>query len=312
MGEGLVSRDSDKAPCGFETYDDIESEAGARFIQATADKAGERLDVFAARASGETRAFIQRLIGTGSVCVNGEERRANARLRLGDSVEIRIEAPAQTALIPEDIPLSIVYLSGIGGELRPGIVHRIDKMTSGLIVIAKNDFAHRALAEQMKSHAAGRVYLAIVDGNIREDFGTVNAPIGRHPVDRKRMAVVPNGREAITHWHVLERYGTYTLIAVRLETGRTHQIRVHMAYCKHPVSGDAVYGGEKNRLGLEGQALHAVRLLLAHPRTGEQMAFEAPVPEYFTAALRRAGRDAAQPLEVTLQEGIERLLHERF
>ncbi|PWM61747.1 MAG: RNA pseudouridine synthase [Clostridia bacterium] len=349
MGEGLVSRDSDKAPCVFETYDDIESEAGARFIQATADKAGERLDVFAARASGETRAFMQRLIGTGSVCVNGEERRANARLRLGDSVEIRIEAPAQTALIPEDIPLSIVYqdadiavidkpkgmvvhpapgnergtlvnailfhirdLSGIGGELRPGIVHRIDKMTSGLIVIAKNDFAHRALAEQMKSHAAGRVYLAIVDGNIREDFGTVNAPIGRHPVDRKRMAVVPNGREAITHWHVLERYGTYTLIAVRLETGRTHQIRVHMAYCKHPVSGDAVYGGEKNRLGLEGQALHAVRLLLAHPRTGEQMAFEAPVPEYFTAALRRAGRDAAQPLEVTLQEGIERLLHERF
>ena len=137
---------------------------------------------------------------------------------------------------------SIKDLSGIGGALRPGIVHRIDKMTSGLIVIAKNDFSHRALAEQMKTHAAGRIYIALVDGNIKEETGIVDAPVGRHPTDRKRMAVVPDGREAVTHWRVLERYGLYTLLAARLETGRTHQVRVHMAYLKHPVSGDAVYG----------------------------------------------------------------------
>ena len=324
-----------------------ESETGARVIRAAAPEKGERLDVFAARASGETRAFAQRLIGEGCVTVNGREGRANTRLKAGDMVEIRIEPPAPTELVPEDIPLSIVYedtdiavidkpkgmvvhpapgnesgtlvnavmyhvrdLSGIGGALRPGIVHRIDKMTSGLIVIAKNDAAHRALAEQIKSHSAGRIYLAIVDGNIREDFGTVNAPIGRHPTDRKRMAVVPGGREAVTHWRVLERYGAYTLIAARLETGRTHQIRVHMAYRKHPVSGDAVYGAEKNRLGLDGQALHAVRLMLTHPRTGQSMVFEAPVPPYFTAALHKAGRNEEQPLSDTIQKGIERLLHD--
>lgn len=328
---------------------EFEAEPGeqARVVHAVANEKGERLDVFAARASGETRAFAQRLIGEGDVTVNGGACRVNTRLRAGDVVEIRIEAPAQTELVPEDIPLSIVYedsdiavidkpkgmvvhpapgnetgtlvnavlhhikdLSGIGGELRPGIVHRIDKMTSGLIVIAKNDFAHRALAEQMKTHVAGRIYLAIVDGNIREDCGTVNAPIGRHPVDRKRMAVVPDGREAVTHWRVLERYGTYTLIAARLETGRTHQIRVHMAYCKHPVSGDAVYGPEKNRLGLDGQALHAVRLMLKHPRTGENMTFEAPIPQYFAAALHKAGHGGEQPLPEIIEKGIERLLHD--
>ncbi len=315
-------------------------------IREAATEKGERLDVFAARASGETRACIQRIIERGGVTVNGGECRANTRLKAGDIVEIRFAAPAETALVAENIPLSIVYedgdiavidkpkgmvvhpapgnengtlvnaamyhikdLSGIGGELRPGIVHRIDKMTSGLIAVAKNDFAHRALAEQMKTHAAGRIYIAIVDGNIREDSGTVDVPIGRHPVDRKRMAVTAGGREAVTHWRVLERYGAHTLIAAKLETGRTHQIRVHMAYIKHPVSGDSVYGPEKNRLGLDGQALHAVRLMLSHPRSGVQAVYKAPVPQYFLAALQRAGREEGEPLETLLEKGIESLLH---
>lgn len=320
---------------------------GARRILAIADEKGERLDVFAARTSGETRAFVQRLIEEGAVTINGVQGRSNARLKPGDAVEIHIKAPVPTEILPEDIPLSIVYedsdiavidkpkgmvvhpapgnergtlvnailyhikdLSGIGGALRPGIVHRIDKMTSGLIVIAKNDFAHRALAEQMKTHAAGRIYIALVDGNIKEEMGTVDAPVGRHPTDRKRMAVVPDGREAVTHWRVLERYGMYTLLAARLETGRTHQVRVHMAYLKHPVSGDAVYGPEKNRLGLDGQALHAFQLMLTHPRTGERMKFQAPLPSYFQAALLKAGRRNERPILEAIEEGVERLFHD--
>ncbi len=291
-------------------------------------RAGEpvRLDVFCALISGETRSFIQRVIESGDVSLNGKDCRAGTKLKAGDLVEIRLRAPRAAGIAAEDIPLSIVYedadiavvdkprgmvvhpapgneggtlvnallfavkdLSGIGGELRPGIVHRIDKMTSGLLAVAKNDFAHRALSSQLKSHEAGRVYLALVDGNIKEDSGTVDAPIGRHPVERKRMAVVEGGRDAVTHFRVLARAGNYTLVAARLETGRTHQIRVHMAYIKHPVAGDEVYGSAKDPLGLRGQALHAARLTLAHPRTGETMTFRAPVPEYFLKALRRAG-----------------------
>ena len=313
----------------FETdIDIIEDEGAVRIIRETAADKGERLDVFCARISGETRSYVQRLIEEGCVTLNGGSCRANTRLKMGDTVEIRIDPPMEAAAAAEDIPISIVYedtdiavidkpkgmvvhpapgnesgtlvnaimyhikdLSGIGGELRPGIVHRIDKMTSGLLVIAKNDRAHNALAEQMKTHAAGRIYLAIVEGNIREDEGTVDAPIGRHPVDRKRMAVLQDGRNAVTHWRVLERYGAYTLIAARLETGRTHQIRVHMAHIKHPVAGDPVYGPEKNRLGLDGQALHAVRLMLIHPRSGERVMYQAPIPQYFLTALRKAGRN---------------------
>ena len=252
---------------------------------------------------------------------------------------IAFRPPEEVDIVPQDIPIDIVYedadiavidkpkgmvvhpapgnpngtlvnalmyhlegLSGIGGEIRPGIVHRIDKLTSGLVVVAKNDMAHTSLAAQMKDHSARRTYIAIVDGNIREDSGTVDAPIGRHPVDRKKMAVVQDGRNAVTHWRVLERYGAYTLIEARLETGRTHQIRVHMAYIKHPVSGDTIYGAAKPRLGLDGQALHAARLELTHPRTGERMVFSAKVPEYFRSALKKAGRTGEKDIEDTLKE----------
>ncbi len=309
---------------------------GDLLLQAKVCEAG-RLDVFCAAVSGETRSFIQRVIEIGDVSVNGGDCRAGTKLKPGDLVEIRLRAPKVTGIAAQNIPISIVYedadiavidkprgmvvhpapgnesgtlvnailyavkdLSGIGGELRPGIVHRIDKMTSGLIVIAKNDIAHRALAAQLKTHEAGRVYLALVDGNIREDVGTVDAPVGRHPVERKRMAVVEDGRDAVTHWHVLERMGVYTLIAARLETGRTHQIRVHMAYIKHPVAGDDVYGNAKDPLNIGGQALHAARLTLAHPRTGEEMTFCAPIPAYFEKALAKAGHDPSLDADALL------------
>lgn len=297
-------------------------------ITAFADQRGERLDVFCARASGETRSRMQHILDDGGVTVNGKTAKANCKLNEGDVVCIRIPEPVALRVEAEDIPLSIVYedgdiavvdkpqgmvvhpapgnesrtlvnallyhlsdLSGVGGVLRPGIVHRIDKMTSGLIVVAKNDQAHNALCAQMKTHAAGRTYVAIVEQNIREDEGTVNAPIGRHPKDRKKMAIVPDGREAVTHWRTLARFGQYTLVRAALETGRTHQIRVHMASIHHPVAGDTVYGAEKPKLGLEGQALHACRLRLTHPKTGALMVFRAPLPAYFKRALTLSGCD---------------------
>lgn len=296
-----------------------------------ADDAGERLDVFLARVTGESRAQIQRLIGEGAVLVDGRLRKANYRVAMGESVSLRQDPPEELGVQPEDIPLNIVYqdsdicivdkpqgmvvhpapgnesgtmvnallfhlkdLSGIGGVLRPGIVHRIDKMTSGLVVVAKNDMAHASLAAQIKAHTAHRRYLAILEGNIKEDSGSVDAPVGRHPVDRKRMAVVKNGREAITHWRVLARMGQFTLIEAILETGRTHQIRVHMAYMKHPVAGDTVYGPDSPKLGLAGQALHAYRLRLVHPRTGNEMEFYAPPPPYFLSALNKTGYDGGE------------------
>lgn len=301
----------------------------------TATAAGaERLDVFLAAASGETRSFVQRAIEEGEAEINGRACRAGTRLRIGDVVTLRLRKPKEYSAAPEDIPLSIIYedadiavvdkprgmvvhpapgnpagtlvnaalfaikdLSGVGGELRPGIVHRIDKMTSGLIVVAKNDFAHRALAAQLKEHEAGRVYLALVDGNIKEDSGVVDAPVGRHPAARKRMAVIPGGKHAVTRFRVLERMGAYTLVAARLETGRTHQIRVHMAHIKHPVAGDAVYGNAKDPLGVGGQALHAARLTLSHPRTGDLVTFRAPIPAYFIRALVGAGHDVSLDLD---------------
>lgn len=306
----------------------IEYSEYGRTVKAKA-QGGERLDVFLAAACGETRSFIRRLIDEGEASVNGADiTKAGHKLKAGDEVELFIALPASTELAAEDIPLSIVYedhdiavidkakgmvvhpapgnesgtlvnaimfhikdLSGIGGELRPGIVHRIDKLTSGLIVIAKNDNAHRSLAAQMKTHEAGRIYLALVSGNIKADSGTIDAPIGRHKTDRKKMAIRPEGRNAITHYAVLERLGNYTLIAAKLETGRTHQIRVHMAHIKHPLAGDNVYGPDKNELGLDGQALHAARLTLMHPTSGKLSTFKAPIPEWFYAALKKAGHD---------------------
>lgn len=295
-------------------------------IECLADIPSERLDQFCARVSGETRSFMQRLIAEGDVQVNGRPAKANTRLKVGDDVRIRLRPPALCAFAPENIPLDIVYqdsaiavinkpqgmvvhpapgnysgtlvnallfhlkdLSGVGGEMRPGIIHRIDKMTSGLIVVAKSDAAHNCLAAQMKRHAMARTYLALVEGNIREDAGIVEAPIGRSPKDRKRMAIVPTGRQAVTHWRVLRRYGSFTLIEAKLETGRTHQIRVHMASLKHPLAGDTVYGPEKPKLGLAGQALHAARLTLQHPETGAAMRFSAPLPMWYAAALQKAG-----------------------
>ncbi len=308
------------------------------YVSLTADQAGERLDVFCARAGDMTRSAAQRMISEGDIQLNGSIAKANQKLKINDQVTVLLRPAAEVDIVPENIPIDIVYedadiavinkpkgmvvhpapgnpngtlvnalmhhlsgLSGIGGELRPGIVHRIDKLTSGLIVVAKNDNAHTSLAAQLKEHSARRTYIAIVDGNIKEDSGTVDAPIGRHPVDRKRMAVVKDGREAVTHWRVLERYGVYTLIEARLETGRTHQIRVHMAHIKHPVSGDVVYGSAKPRLGLEGQALHACRLELTHPSTGDRMTFKAEVPDYFTLALKKAGRSEPEDIETTLR-----------
>ena len=178
-------------------------------------------------------------------------------------------------------------LSGIGGALRPGIVHRIDRDTSGLIAVAKNDFAHQGLAAQLQDHTLARVYRCIVTGGPREDTGTVDAPIGRHPSDRKKMAVVPNGRAAVTHWRVLERFSGYTDMECRLETGRTHQIRVHMAYTGHPVLGDTVYGAKKPVPGLQGQCLHAAELRFRHPRSGEPVELRCALPEEFQRQLKR-------------------------
>ncbi|MDO4573469.1 MAG: RluA family pseudouridine synthase, partial [Clostridia bacterium] len=266
------------------------------------DRAG-RLDAVLAALSGLSRAASQRLIREGAVTVDGRTAaRPNQTVREGTRVAWTLPEPASVDLKAEDIPLDVTYedadicvinkpqgmvvhpapghsagtlvnglmrhfddLPVIGGEQRPGIVHRIDRMTSGLLVVARNDAAHLSLSEQFHAHTAGRRYIALADDNFREDSGTVSARIGRHPTDRKRMAVTERGREAVTHWAVLERFRTHTLLALRLETGRTHQIRVHMAHIRHPLSGDALYGkGEKNRLGLAGQALHGYRLTLRH------------------------------------------------
>ena len=301
-----------------------DEQIGALYLSVSEEDAGRRLDSFIASASELSRSAAQRLIENGAVLVCGKPQKAKYAVKAGDGVEITLPEAGPTELVPEDIPLDIVYqdadiavinkpvgmvvhpapgnpsgtlvnalmyhlndLSGIGGELRPGIVHRIDKDTSGLIVIAKNDRAHAFLSEQLKTHAVARTYIALAEGNFREDGGTVNAPIARHRTDRKRMAVAEGGREAVTHWSVLERFGDMTLLSVELETGRTHQIRVHMAYINHPLVGDPVYGRAKNDLGFTGQALHAAKLRLTHPRTGEKMEFTAPLPPTFEAALAR-------------------------
>ena len=295
-----------------------------------ADISGERLDAFVARrAEGLTRSAAQRLIEEGYVNRNGKAAKKIDKLNIGDEISVKIPEAKPVDIVPKEIPLEIVYededvlvinkpkglvvhpaaghqedtlvngllyshadrLSGINGELRPGIVHRIDKDTSGLLAVAKNDFAHTVLASQLKDHSMARTYEAIVCGNLKEDSGTVDAPIGRHPTDRKKMCVTQrNSKSAVTHWEVVERFRGYTHVRCRLETGRTHQIRVHMAHIGHPILGDTVYGHKKPELGLSSQCLHAGILCFAHPRDGHPVVVMAELPTYFQEVLEKLAR----------------------
>lgn len=298
-------------------------------INVKAEESGERIDALLSRnLEGFSRSQIQKLLEQGAVTLDGKALKKNFRCTAGESYDILLPDTAELPLEPQDIPLEIVYedgdlivvnkqrglvvhpapghpdgtlvnallyhcgdsLSGIGGQRRPGIVHRIDKDTSGLIIVAKNDFAHQGLSAQLSDHSLCREYEAIVRGNFKTDGGTVNRPIGRHPVDRKRMAVTDrNSKPAVTHWQLLASYHGYSHILCRLETGRTHQIRVHMASIGHPLLGDFTYGAPSPDKGLEGQCLHARRLRFVHPRSGEEMELETPLPDYFTAVLTRLG-----------------------
>ncbi|MCI5869523.1 MAG: RluA family pseudouridine synthase [Dorea sp.] len=287
---------------------------------------GDRIDRYLSEElEDRSRSYIQKLIKEQYVKVNEKPVKANYRLSLGDMVEIDLPEAKEPDIVPEDIPMDILYedqdiiminkpkqmvvhpapghysgtlvnalmyhcgdeLSGINGTMRPGIVHRIDMDTTGSLVVCKNDMAHQSLSAQLKEHSIRRIYVAIVHGNIKEDSGTVNAPIGRHPTERKKMSThCKNGREAITHYQVLERFGDYTYIQCELETGRTHQIRVHMASIGHPLLGDQVYGPKKCPFPtLQGQTLHARTLGIIHPRTGEHLEVNAPLPDYFEELL---------------------------
>ncbi len=292
-----------------------------------ADMAGERLDAFLARSiEGMTRSAAQRLLEEGCVLRSGKPGKKNDKLNMGEAVEVNLPEPKEVDITPTEMTLDIVYededvlvinkpkglvvhpaaghqddtlvngllyamgdsLSGINGELRPGIVHRIDKDTSGLLAVAKNDLAHVVLASQLKDHTMARTYECIVCGNLKEDSGTVDAPIGRHPSDRKKMCVTPrNSRNAVTHWEVIGRYRGYTHVRCKLETGRTHQIRVHMAHIGHPILGDTVYGHKKPELGQASQVLHAGVLCFKHPRDQRPVMVFAPLPEYFRAVLEK-------------------------
>ena len=303
-----------------------------------------RLDAFVAAETELSRTQAQRLIREGAILLNEKSVSASSVTAVGDRVTINYPEITDTAVLPEDIPLDVVYedsdlivinkpqgmvvhpapghesgtlvnallyhisdLSGIGGERRPGIVHRIDRMTSGLLVVAKNDATHRALSEQFQTHEAHRSYCALVDGNLREDSGTIDAPIARHPVDRKRMAVLAGGRDAVTHWAVVARYGQYTLLQIELETGRTHQIRAHMASIQHPVSGDDVYGRPKRPFGLLGQALHGYRLTFRHPADQRNQIFYAPIPPYLYTALQKAGETRSAEELLSCFKEVERV-----
>ena len=319
-----------------ETWNEAQREA--LVLEALAADVGKRLDAYVAEATELTRSAAAKLIDSKDVLVRGKAESKNYRLREGDTVEILIPEPEPCEAQPQDIPLDVVYededlivvnkpcgmvvhpaagnpdgtlvnallyhckesLSGIGGMIRPGIVHRIDKDTSGLLVVAKHDAAHLYLAEQLKGHHIQRVYYAIAIGNLKEDCGTVDAPIGRHPIDRKKMAVIRNSeyrsREAITHWTVLARGEaegqSFTLVRCELETGRTHQIRVHLASIGHPLLGDPLYGGGNTRFEarhktwLQGQALHAGELTFAHPKNGEKVNFSCPMPDAMQKAVK--------------------------
>ncbi len=284
---------------------------------------GTRLDVFISNEfENKSRAYIQKIIEGETATVNGKCRKSNYKLKLEDKVSLAIPDPVELNVKAEDIPLDVLYedsdvivinkpqdmvvhpapgnysgtlvnallnhctdLSGINGVLRPGIVHRIDKDTSGALVVAKNDTAHNSLAAQLKDHSMTRSYLALVEGIIKDDEGTINEPIGRHPKDRIKMAIVESGKKAITHFKVIERFDSYTLVECNLETGRTHQIRVHMAKIGHPLVGDLIYGYKKQSFNLKGQVLHAKKLGFIHPSTNEYMEFVSPLPNYFEKLL---------------------------
>lgn len=289
----------------------------------------QRLDAFLASSlDGLTRAQAARLIERGDVTVNGKAASKSCKLTGNEEVAVALPEPEPIEAQPQNIPLDVVYedadvivvnkpsgvvvhpaaghpdgtlvnallyhcagsLSGVGGALRPGIVHRIDRDTSGLIIAAKNDAAHQFLASQLADHTLARTYECIVVGNLREDTGTVSAPIARHPTDRKRMAVVQGGREAVTHYEVIARYRGFTHLRCKLETGRTHQIRVHMAHLGHPILGDTVYGAKKPVTGLQGQCLHAVGLRFIHPRTREMVELSCPLPPEFQEMLRKLAK----------------------
>lgn len=284
----------------------------------------ERLDFYLAQALDDiSRSYIQKLIKEGLVKVNNKVVKARYIVSEGDYIQVYLPEPKELEIEPENIPIDIVYedediaivnkpqgmvvhpapgnyngtlvnallyhlgsLSSINGIIRPGIVHRIDKDTSGLLMVAKNNLAHEKLSMQLKAHTIKRIYNALVDGNIKEDSGTINAPIGRHPIDRKKMAVTDvNSKEAVTHFKVLERFGHYTLIEAKLETGRTHQIRVHMSFINHAVTGDPVYGGRNQRFKTNGQLLHAKTIGFIHPKSGEYLEFDSSLPEHFTKIL---------------------------
>lgn len=294
----------------------------------SAESVGKRLDAYLGEAADISRSAAAKLIESGEVTVNGKKAEKKYSVKENDKIEIEIPEPEEYEAQPENIPLDVVYedsdiivinkpsgmvvhpapgnytgtlvnallyhckdsLSGIGGVMRPGIVHRIDKDTSGLLVVAKNDAAHRALSEELGYHGIEREYHALVRGGFKEQSGTVDLPIGRHPIDRKKMAVIKSGvgaREAVTHYEVISSYGQITYLKLRLETGRTHQIRVHMSHLGHALLGDEVYASTKTLFEkqhaplLDGQILHAKRLILTHPRTGERMTFECPLPDNF-------------------------------
>ena len=304
-------------------------------MKINSENAKKRLDVYVFEALGVTRSSAQNMIEEGLVTVNGKAEGKNYRLREGDEIEIEEQEPKELNVEAENIPLDIVFededivvinkpsgmvvhpapgnesgtlvnallyhckgsLSGINGVVRPGIVHRIDKDTSGLLVVAKNDESHVFLSSLLKDHGIKRIYHAIVTGHYKENSGTVNAPIARHPVDRKKMAVVAGGREAITHYEVIEEYPSFTYARFQLETGRTHQIRVHTSYIGHPIIGDEVYGGGKttfernNKSLLNGQILHAKVLSFPHPRTREIVTFECDLPQNFKSLLERLRKE---------------------
>ncbi|KEI99419.1 RluA family pseudouridine synthase [Clostridium botulinum] len=283
-----------------------------------------RLDLYLSKIfEDKSRSYLQGIIDQGSVLVNNKKKKRNYKLKVGDNIEVNIPEPKLLQIEPEDIKLDIIYedkdvivvnkpqemvvhpapgvysgtlvnallhhckdLSGINGVARPGIVHRIDKDTSGILVVAKNDISHNNLAAQFKEHSISRVYMALVEGIIKDEQGTIEAPIGRHPVDRIKMAVVKDGRHAVTHYKVIERFKNHTLVECRLETGRTHQIRVHMSHIMHPLVGDPVYGYKKQRFNLKGQMLHAKLLGFIHPTTRQYVEFESELPEYFKKIIK--------------------------
>ena len=288
-----------------------------------ADKS-ERLDVFLSEKLDKTRSAVKKLVDDGEITVNGNKVKAGRMLKIGEEISVNIPDPVKLDLEAENIPLDIIYqdkdiaiinkpqgmtvhagngthgstlvnallyhldsLSGINGVIRPGIVHRIDKDTSGLLVVAKNDAAHLSLSEQIKNKTFHRIYLALLEGTVKQNDGIIDTFIGRSDKNRTMMAVKDSGRRAVTHFKVLKRYKEFTFAEFKLETGRTHQIRVHCKYIGHPIVGDPVYGYEKQKFKLNGQLLHAWKLELTHPSTGERMSFEAPLPDYFQAVLQK-------------------------